>query len=292
MQYQKHKLLRVFQVTHLVNLSYYTLKKQYEFSGESHPFWELLYLDKGELIVTAGADQYLLKAGELVFHPPDEFHCFRVPKHTSANIVVLSFFCESSFLSELKRKILSLNQMEKECLTAIARESEACYVHFDNIAPRVDLKKKESAPFGSEQLIGCYLEQLLIHIYRHSDTIRMEERTLAVNQLHHHALLAKQIHDYLLAHVAQPVTLQQLSEQLGISVSQLNRIYRAQTGHSIIEDLINLRIREAKRLIRETNYNFTQIAELTGCDSIYYFSALFKKKTGMTPTEYARSVHL
>lgn len=43
-------------------------------------------------------------------------------------------------------------------------------------------------------------------------------------------------------------------------------------------------------MIRENNLSFTQIAEAVGYDNIYYFSSQFKKHTGMTPTEYSRSV--
>ena len=45
-----------------------------------------------------------------------------------------------------------------------------------------------------------------------------------------------------------------------------------------------------KRMIQEGNLNFTQIAEAVGYDNIYYFSTLFKKNTGMTLTEYSKSV--
>ena len=58
----------------------------------------------------------------------------------------------------------------------------------------------------------------------------------------------------------------------------------------MISYLARTRISEAKRLIHEGSYSFTQIAELTGFDNIYYFSRRFKELTGMTPSEYALSV--
>jgi len=54
--------------------------------------------------------------------------------------------------------------------------------------------------------------------------------------------------------------------------------------------LTNYRIGEAKRLIQESNLNFSQIALAVGYDNIYYFSTIFKKHTGMTPTEYSKSL--
>ena len=49
-------------------------------------------------------------------------------------------------------------------------------------------------------------------------------------------------------------------------------------------------LEKAKELIRENDKNFTQISEELGFSTVHYFSRLFKKKTGMTPTEYRSSV--
>ena len=288
--YPKYKLQSAFDVTDLVNVSYYKLLRGYRFPGESHPFWEFLYVDRGELVVTAGSASFLLKAGELVFHCPNEFHSFQASGQNPVNVIVMSFYCDSPYMAAFERKILFLHQTEKQCLSAIVKESEASYVHFDNVAPLVDMRKKETAPFGGDQLIKTSLEQFLIHVYRRNDNIHVAERTVSANQLHHHAQLALQAREYLGEHYGERITLALLAGKLGISVSQLKRIYREQTGVSVIASLTSIRISEAKRLIRESNLNFSQIAETVGYDSIYYFSTLFKKQTGMTLTEYSKSV--
>ena len=51
-----------------------------------------------------------------------------------------------------------------------------------------------------------------------------------------------------------------------------------------------MKLKSAVTLIRERNLNFTEIAEVLGFSSVHYFSRLFKKKTGMTPSEYSSSV--
>ena len=81
-----------------------------------------------------------------------------------------------------------------------------------------------------------------------------------------------------------------MAAALGVSVSQLKRVFREQVGQSVISYLTALRIGEAKRLIRQGNLTFTQIAECVGIESIYYFSNLFKKQTGMSPTEYEKTL--
>ena len=144
--------------------------------------------------------------------------------------------------------------------------------------------------FGLQQLIKLYLEQLVICICRRDDNVRFSQRAITSTQFHQHLLLAQQARDYLAAHYSEALTLPSLAAALGISVSQLKRVFHEQIGQSMVRYLTALRIGEAKRLIREGNLTFTQIAERIGIESIYYFSNLFKKQTGMSPTEYEKTL--
>ena len=51
-----------------------------------------------------------------------------------------------------------------------------------------------------------------------------------------------------------------------------------------------LKIKEAKKLIRESTYSVSEISEMLGYSSIHIFSRAFKKKTGMSPTDYSKSI--
>ena len=295
MQYKIHKLNTEFSITDLVNVSYYTLSKDFVWSGESHEPWEMVYVDKGEMVVTAGTDTYLLKSGEAAFHCPHEFHNLRTNGQKAANVIVMSFHCDSPIMQAFERKILSLNSQEKACLASIIKESEATFCHFDNVysheeAPCVDLVPREIIPFGAQQIIKNLFEYFLILIYRHKDNIRFDARAVPINQLHHHAQIAVKIQEYLAEHYAERITLETLAASQNISISQLKRIFKEHTGDSVITYLTFLRIKEAKRMIQESSMNFSQIAVAVGYDNIYYFSSVFKKHTGLTLTEYSKSL--
>ena len=152
------------------------------------------------------------------------------------------------------------------------------------------MRKKENAPWGADQLIKTYLEQLLIHICRRDDNVRFAQRAVSGNSTARGLILAQRIKDYLNEHYTEKISLESLSAEMSVSTTQLKRTFREQIGQSMVNYLTSLRIAEAKRMIREGNLNFTQVAERVGYDSIYYFSALFKKRTGMTLTEYAKSM--
>ena len=289
-QHKIHTLHTEVTVSGLVNVSYYKLPKNFRDSTEYHNFWELVYVDKGELVATADGESHLLKAGELVFHRPNELHALEIYDQKPANIIIISFCCESPIMRFFEQKILLLGQQEKQCLTQIVQEAETAYESVENVAPYFDLQLREDAPFGCEQFIKATLELLLILIYRRNDAIRFDSRIVASNQLHHHARAVRQVQDYLHENYGQRITLEMLAARQNISITQLKRIFKEQTGSTIIAYLTDFRLSEAKRMIQEGNMNFTQIAEAVGYDNIYYFSTLFKKQTGMTLSEYSKSV--
>ena len=285
-----HKLIPQFDIDSLINASSYHMTPKFKGFGESHDFWEMLYCDKGEVDVQAGDKHLLLKAGEMVFHCPNEWHDARSHGDKPADVIILAFTCSSPFMSEFEKKITFLGPQEKECLRSIVKESEATYAYFDIDPPFVNLSKKSESPFASEQVIKAHLELLLIYILRRNSSVLASSRETASNNMHQYERLAEEAKEYMQNHLDEKITLKQIASNLGISVSLLKRVFRVQTDYTVISYLTNLRIGEAKKLIRSNSLNFTQIAEVLGYDNIHYFSSQFKKQTGMTPTEYARSI--
>ncbi len=78
-----------------------------------------------------------------------------------------------------------------------------------------------------------------------------------------------------------------LSEEVGLSRTQLHRKMKEITGISTGEFIRNLRLQQAARLIREGKVNIAQVAYSVGFNNQTYFSTVFKKHFGRTPTEYA-----
>ena len=285
-----HKLDPVFFVKELINASYYNLPRNFAFDGESHDFWELIYVDRGRIIVGSEDRNYLLMAGEMAFYTPGEFHSIHLCEEQPASIVVISFNSESATMDAFEHKILVLGDAEKQCLATIVEEAADTFLHFDNIPAAIDLERAEHPPFGSEQIIKNRLEELFIRIYRRRENISITSRTVPPSRLLRSSELVAQVQDYMSSHFADKLSLEVIAATHNISVAYLRRIFKLKAGVPVMTYLTKLRISEAKRLINEGKLNFTQIAEAVGYDNIYYFSSAFKKQTGMTLTEFSRSV--
>jgi len=82
------------------------------------------------------------------------------------------------------------------------------------------------------------------------------------------------------------ITLAQLANFLDISYGYLSSIFKQENDTGFIKLLRNRRITEAKKLLKDSNMKIYEISDAVGFSSERYFSAIFKKETGMTPLKY------
>ena len=77
-----------------------------------------------------------------------------------------------------------------------------------------------------------------------------------------------------------------LADELYVSRDYLRHLFRSQGKESPIRRIIHARIEKAKGLLVEPTLSIKEVAERSGCETVYYFSRLFKKETGQTPTAF------
>ena len=93
--------------------------------------------------------------------------------------------------------------------------------------------------------------------------------------------------EYILQHFRENFTLENIAESSGYSPAYLSRIFRKSLSQTPLQFLISLRINEAKRLlIAEPGMSVAAIGCAVGYDDAYYFSRLFRKYTGMYPSDF------
>lgn len=91
---------------------------------------------------------------------------------------------------------------------------------------------------------------------------------------------------YILDNYTKNITLEDVSREVNISTYYLSRIFKESTGCNFIDYLTSLRIEKAKELLSTTQYSMKEICSMSGYVDPNYFSKLFKKNVGVTPTEY------
>ena len=283
--YYGHILENVLSITRLISLFYFRSPSNFSFAGETHDFWEFIYIDKGQMLITAGGQQYQLRAGELAFHCPGEFHAVQACSREKADFIVCAFASESPCMSYFTHKILLLDAAARAGLQAALREVDGSLLPAEDEPPDFP-----GTAFGSGQLVRTSLEQMLIRLYRQGHAVKIQQRALNTAPPGTSRALAERIQAFLEDHVQDRLTLSEVAAAMGCSVAQVKKAFKAATGASVIDQLIELKISEARRMVAEGELNFTQIALRLGYDNPHYFSRLFRSRQEMTMTEYARSV--
>ena len=136
-------------------------------------------------------------------------------------------------------------------------------------------------------MIKTYLEQLLILM------IRMGEKDEPVifpskESLQNHLVIS--IRDYIEEHLEENIRVSEICAHLGYSKTYLSRIFHEASGDTMSNYIVLRKIDRAKRLVREQKMNFTEISEHLGFNNPQYFSRVFKRVTGMSPSEFRQTL--
>ena len=267
------------------------LSKNFYYEGEKHDFWEMVYIDKGEMICTADEKRFILKSGEMTFHKPNEFHNLSGNSSIAPNVSILTFECKSRAMKHFEGKIFKLGAEEKSFLSMLFAEGLSCYQLEDIRNPLLQkLKKITPSPLGSSQMTKNLLEIFLIKLCRNTDVVTKDMRQSYVIDDIDVPYNVKEILDFLKNHIYGKITIRDIAKQLDMSESAVKQLFSKYREGGIIHYYNTLKIKEARKLIREGIYNMAQISDILQFDSPQYFSKCFKAVTNMTPSEYKSSI--
>ena len=286
--YVKTKPRIVINISSIVTIHYFEFGPAFVYAGEQHNFWEMVYGDKGSVLIKRDGETLVLKQGEIIFHEPNEFHSIR-SLDSSPNFFVISFNSISPAMARFVKYQTILDKTLKTYLSSIIKEAEKTYVIPKNDPELKKLRLREDALIGGEQLIKSYLEQFLIFLIRSmlvSAAPSFPQKEDAMDPF------VESVRQYLIAHVESKIRIEDLCREFGYSRSYLSCRFQEKTGQTLADYAMQLKINEAKRLIRETDFNLAQISACLSFETPQYFSRVFKRKTGMTPTEFKKRAHV
>jgi two-component system response regulator YesN len=112
-------------------------------------------------------------------------------------------------------------------------------------------------------------------------------RRLSRNDVQKNHRLIARAKRYILDHYAGEISLNEVAAAINISPGYLSTIFRQETGICFTDYVTEIKIGQAKKLLRESEYKVYEISAMLGYQNAYYFSKVFKKVTGMTPSEYS-----
>ncbi|RRJ66653.1 AraC family transcriptional regulator [Paenibacillus oralis] len=250
-----------------------------------HSEYEIYYLFSGSRYYFIKDRTYAVQPGDLVLIGSDEVHKTS-DKSSPSHERILLYFRPSYFaaLDEEDRELL---------LSAFSQDSPVLRL---NLQERLKveelllslLEELMEKPPGYGLHIAHMAAELLLFTAR---TLQKREAVPAVEE-EPSAMQRKitEIVRYINAHYGEPLDLDGLSARFYISKSHLSRVFKETTGFGFAEYVNLTRIKEARRLLQDTELSITEISIATGFNNFSHFGKMFKKTTGLSPRLY-RSVN-
>ncbi len=283
MNYKGTVINNELTIDKVYTIHYFEYAIDFDFPGEIHDFWEAVYVDAGEVTVTAGTEKHVMRQGDFFLHRPLEFHAIAC-SGGAANAIVFSFSCDCEKLFSAAGKIIKCTNKEKVILSEILDEGKNTFSDPLNDVYSKKLHNKKSAPFGSAQSIKNLMEILFIGIIRGQSN---QHKALPYSN---EDLQIREICDFIDSHLTEPLKFEDLCKEFSMGKTALKKLFREHLGCGAMEYYNTKRISEAKKMLREKKYSVTEISDTLQFSTIHYFCRKFKQAANMSPLEYQRSV--
>ncbi len=248
--------------------------EDYVFYGESHNFWECVYVLDGEICISGDERVYNMQNGDIIFHKPLELHKFYTTSKNGARLFIFSFSLEGN-TEFFEEKVFSLNDEQKNIMNTFLTFLRNKNSNILN-TPTMYLEKFSTSATYSQEVVS-YIYQLMLSL--------CHESTVSFAQKKGDAKVFSDAVSYMNANIAEFPSIEEIARKCRISQSGLKNIFTKYAGLGVHKYLISLKINAARKMI-EDNISITQISEKLGFSSQAYFSLAFKRETGFTPTEY------
>lgn len=132
---------------------------------------------------------------------------------------------------------------------------------------------------GFQVRLGALVLQLLAHIH----AIESSSRTATGD-----SDLVQQARRIMQEHLDAGIEVEAIATQVGVGYTRLLEIFRQYTGLTPYQYFLQLRMHRAKELLQNTGLSIKEVAALMNFENQYYFARLFRKKTGMSPSQWRR----
>ena len=276
----KERNENLISVRQVIAVNCFDLAPCFVLEEDRHSFWEFVYIDSGEVLCRTEGKEQLLKQGDIIFHRPHEIHSTICNGKLSAAIINVIFDCDSNAMERFIDEVMRLPGSMSGLLIKMIDECNQNYY-----VSKYPLREKENPPLGGQQLVRLYIEEFLLLLLRVAEENTLITSEQSVKEQTNDSLV-EEICLYLSENICQKITLASLTERFHFGKSYLCEQFKRCKGISIMNYLLELRLTEAKRMLREEPFSVHEISERLGFESPEYFSRYFHKKVGRSPRDF------
>lgn len=254
-----------------------------------HQGMELLYVYQGNGQIVVNRKVYPIQSGTFLYLQPFQLHHIQVDVTPDApferTIITLEpsifehFFASFPHLHQYFQHLWN-NEVHEQVLQQMDQTSflSQLFQHYAHVLANDQDQQKQ-------QNFGLLLLQTFQFLYAKGFGNPVENGLHPQRQLRY----SEKIMNWLETHYAEEISLDSVAEQLHISKYYVSRVFKQETGSSLMDYVLARRIRQACLLLHISNKGIEQISIEVGMNNFPYFCQAFKKLIGTTPMKYRKN---
>jgi len=256
-------------------------KDKIETKYHCHDYLELSYVLSGNGTYKINDTFYKVKTGDLLPFNPNVYH--------------REYISEGEHLHEIHIGITNLKIHNFPC-DYISNENYFSPVNFSkegsnflNCCEEI-IKEQNNRKPGYDLILKSLVMRLIVIIMREVYSFKLDENdSLCTFESSEKATIVTTIISYMNDNYMKNISLDKISKNIYLSPVYVSKIFKEETGDSPINYLIKIRLEKASLLLKKNKeISIKEISKLVGYEDAYYFSKLFKKYYGFSPTQFKR----
>ncbi len=236
--------------------------------------FQLLYIASGKAHFHFGDEEKIVTAGHMVLYRPKEPQKYEYYGEDQTEVYWVHF-TGGNVTNLLRSYGLTDDKKVFYCGSGL---------EYQNIF-RTMIYELQMCKDNYAEMLEMYLRQIFIMLQRYFKSSAKVENFRIVEEI-------DKATEYFNEHYNENISIDEYAENNHVSISWFIRNFKQYTGSTPMQYILAKRIYNAEILLQNPAYNVTEISQIVGYDNPLYFSRIFKKAKGLSPSEYRKNINL
>lgn len=289
---KQYNLSSLYSALRVMDIQLDLTEKGWSYPNHRHSYFEFIYCLSGEVEQWVNGEVYILKPGDAMIIKSGLYHY--TCTHEATQFLVFHFDIEM-------KEVHSVFQLAKNpliCTDEMVDEQGSISRWVSNFIVEFKIRSQKKAPCLVQE---DYLESMdsAVNILRlHSSVIELisvlaehflsRERLQVTDIPQSQIRIAYEVSNYLENHLHNKVKIEEIAKELNIHRSYLSQCFKRTYGMSPSDYLLRIRIREARRLLLETEISIENLSQELSFSSAGHFSRTFRSIMGLSPLQFRK----
>ena len=260
-------------------LFHFRAKARNTVPDHQHDFLSIHYIVSGDCTYHIDGVEYAVRKDDLIILNPGTDH-HQTVSCANSDATVFYLGVDNLFIRGCPKNIIPV-----DCpIVHIKKYSQELYNSYHEIMNTHE--KKDTCWELMAKVLALQFLVILFKELSHQSSSRLQDYFHF--ETYDKTTIAQTITKYFQENYMKKISVDDIARSTYLSTTYITKIYKEVTGDTPINYLINLRLEKARDILEEGHFSIQAVAKKVGYDDPYYFSKLFKKKFGCSPSSYKR----